>query len=369
MTVRRSVRVATGGRLAFDVLSGESALELVADGWRDLAERCGPATIFQTWEWHQAWWESIGRARGDSEPVIVRLSSVGRLVGLVPLMRVTVDGRTALRFMTSPVADYHDGIAEDGPPAQAAAVIAAALEDGRAAADGIELDELRPQALLRAAVARLRDRLVLAVEPSSRCPYLTLGPEPLAQQGQYRRKERRLAIDTGGLEVEHLVDRDGIQRCLDDFFRMHTEQWSERPDVAGSFDEAHNARFFEALVDRLAPRGWLLFSRLRAGGRVVAQDFSFQRCGVLSTYRSAIARDMARYSPGHLLLARLFEHARASGVGEVDMLRGEYPYKFVYAEGERENIRLRTLGSTIPLARSDGIVAASSLRPLPRRQS
>lgn len=365
MTVRRSVRAAAGGRLAFDVLSGERALDLVADTWRDLAERCGPATIFQTWEWHQAWWESIGRARGDSEPVIVRLSSVGRLVGLVPLMRVTVDGRTALRFMTSPVADYHDAIAEGGPPAQAAAVIAAALEDGRAAADGIELDELRPQALLGAAVPRLRDRLVLVVEPSSRCPYLTLGPEPPTQPAEYRRKERRLAADSGGLEVEHLVDRDDIWRCLEGFFRMHSEQWRERPDVAGSFHERHNVRFFEALVDRLAPRGWLLFSRLRAGGRVVAQDFSFQRGGVLSTYRSAIARDMARFSPGHLLLGRLFAHASAIGLGEVDMLRGEYPHKFVYAGGERQNIRLRTLGSTIPLARSDGVVVASSLRPLP----
>jgi CelD/BcsL family acetyltransferase involved in cellulose biosynthesis len=281
-------------------------------------------------------------------------------------MRVSLGARTVLRFLTAPVADYHDWIGAGPLPRGAIDRVAESLV-ADAATDGIELDEVSPRAIFDPALDRLRDALAAEVVPSSRCPYAVFGAARGRRAGmsQYERKARRLELRAAPLAVDHLTDAREVRGCLEDYFRMHTDQWRARADVAGSFEEAANVRFFEALVDRLAPRGWLLLSRLRSGGRAIAYDLSFRRRGVLSTYRATFARDMAADSPGHVLLARVLAAAPALGVHEVDFLRGEYSYKAMYATGERRSRRLRTRGSTLPLARDDGIVALSSLRPLP----
>lgn len=365
MTVTVASRAPDAAAWSFELVAGEGAIDQLADDWRAVDEASAPGTVFQSWEWHRAWWDTVGRHRADGEPLVGRLRSGGRTVGLLPLARVSLGERTVLRFLTSPVADHHDWIGAGPVPRGAIDQVADGLTC--VATDGIELDEIGPDALLDPALDRLRAALSADIEPSSRCPYAVVGvaagPRPGASQ--YRRKARRLEANAAPLVVEHLTDARDVRGCLDDYFRMHTEQWRDRADVAGSFAEAANARFFEALVDRLAPRGWLLLSRLRSRGRAIAYDLSFRRRGVLSTYRSTFLREMATASPGHVLLGHLLAGAARLGVHEIDFLRGEYPYKAMYATGERRSRRLRTRGSTIPLAREDGIVAVSSLRALP----
>ncbi|HTE52776.1 MAG TPA: GNAT family N-acetyltransferase [Kofleriaceae bacterium] len=366
MTSAAPSRGSDAAAWSFELVAGAERLHRLSDEWRALDEASAEGTVFQSWEWHQAWWDAMGRAQAGCEPLIGRLRRGGRTVGILPLMRVSLGARTVLRFLTSPVADYHDWIGAGPLPGEAIDRVAEGLAEDPAT-DGVELDEVSPRAILDPALDRLRDVLSAEIEPSSRCPYAELGAAPGRRVGmsQYARKARRLEVRAAPLAVDHLTDAREVRACLDDYFRMHTDQWRARADVAGSFEEAANVRFFEALVDRLAPRGWLLLSRLRSGDRAIAYDLSFRRRGVLSTYRATFARDMAADSPGHVLLARLLAVALAQGVREVDFLRGEYSYKAMYATGERRSRRLRTRASTIPLARDDGIVALSSLRPLP----
>jgi CelD/BcsL family acetyltransferase involved in cellulose biosynthesis len=357
--------VSAAGELVIDVLAGPEALDRLAEDWRALVARCPAATVFQTQEWSRSWWTAIGAHRTDMEPRLLRLSEGGRTVGILPLMLVNVSRRRVFRFLSAPTADYHDLLLLPEVPAAVLDRVLPRLLDRLVEADGVELDELRSGSVLRAAFLRAGALLPLAHEPSSICPYVDLKQPPLeaqAQQSQYRRKARLLAARLGEASTVHLTALADIEPCLSSFFQMHAAQWCFRSDVAGSFTEVENVRFFQQLARQLAPRGWLLFSRLTTPDLVLAQDFSFRYGQRLFTYRAALAREAARYSPGHLLLQGLLRWARERDLDEVDLLRGEYPYKYLYATGERRNLRLRSPQSPVALAREDGIVALSSLR-------
>ena len=65
------------------------------------------------------------------------------------------------------------------------------------------------------------------------------------------------------------------------------------------------------------------------------------------------------YSPGRTLLARAVLSAVDEGLAEFDLLRGDEPYKDVFATGTRYDVRLRALR---PTARTAGWVSRKLLR-------
>jgi CelD/BcsL family acetyltransferase involved in cellulose biosynthesis len=358
--------MSAGSEVSVDVLAGPEALDRLADTWRDLAARGAAGSVFETYEWSRAWWEAIGAWHSSIEPWLVRLTAAGRTVGLLPLMLVDVDGRRVLRFLSAPTADYHDLLLSPEVPSTALDGALPRILDVLERADVIELDELAGGSVLRGIAERAAGALPLAREESSICPFVTLTDDrwvSVAKQERFRRRARQLSERSGTITAAHLTDLTVVAPCLPSFFEMHAAQWSLRDDVAGPFTEAENVRFFEQLAQRIGGRGWLVFSRLMVQDRCIAQAFNFGHDQRLSTYRSTFARDMTHYSPGHLLLQRVLAYARGSGMTVLDFLRGEYPYKYLYATGDRRNLRLRSPNATVPLAREDGILVASSLRP------
>ncbi len=348
-----------------EVLDGGDAIKWLEESWKMLVDKSPTATIFQTFEWHQSWWEAIGCYHSEIYPQIIRLFNKNKTIGILPLMRVSIEGKSVLRFLSSPVADYHDILTDGQIPIQNVYILLQALFEGLIEVDAIELDELRPESILRKCAEFPLKIKGINLEPSSINPYIEL-THPIYQQiinkRQYIRKEKKLKADYGSIYFESHTDIENIAKYLPSFFEMHSKQWCLRNDIAGSFLEKENVRFFELLAERLSKRKWLSFSRLLVKNNVIAQDFSFLFRNTISTYRSTLLRECADYSPGHILLKHIFSQAWNTGIQEIDMLRGEYPYKYDYATNERKSLRIRTRGTDIPLARADGIVILPSLR-------
>ena len=346
--------------LKVDSLYGESALDSCANDWRELEARSTCTTVFQTYEWHDAWWRSIGKALGVDEPLVLRFRAEGQTVGLLPLMRSREGHTRVLRFMSAPAADYHDILLDkDVSPESVRSCVLAALADELSTMDGIELDELRPGATLLRILDSSLQELDIDPHPSSRCPYLQLLPDAIrkATAGKtHARKKRKLVREVGSLAWSHASTRSEISAHMPVFIDMHRAQWKDRDGVAGSFEDAYNVDFFNRLATSFGAKGWLVLSRMSAGDQPTAFDFSFRYRGSVSNYRSTFNNSLKHLSPGHLLFHRMFNWAADNGAHEYDFLRGEYRYKLRYASGERCNTRLCTRESTIPLARPDGII-------------
>lgn len=80
--------------------------------WDALLVRCSHATIYQTWEWNEAWW-SIYKAGKRLRLLSIRLD--GRLVGIAPFYVSRHLGTPVRRlaFLGTGASDYLDMIADD----------------------------------------------------------------------------------------------------------------------------------------------------------------------------------------------------------------------------------------------------------------
>ena len=77
-----------------DVLRDEGCFDLPS--WRELLSRDPNRHVFSTPEWHKAWWEEFG---GDKDLVLLTMTRDDVLLGVVPLYRASMEGRSVLRFV------------------------------------------------------------------------------------------------------------------------------------------------------------------------------------------------------------------------------------------------------------------------------
>jgi CelD/BcsL family acetyltransferase involved in cellulose biosynthesis len=136
--------------------------------------------------------------------------------------------------------------------------------------------------------------------------------------------------------VEHLTDAAAIQPLLQEFFDQHLGRWAGTP-TPSLFRRPHNQELYRALVRNFAGSGQVIFSVVRLGGRPVAQHFGLLSRGDLLWYKPTFDIELARHSPGEVLLKSLVEYARDRGLGGLDFTRGDEPFKFRFAT--------RTLGN------------------------
>jgi CelD/BcsL family acetyltransferase involved in cellulose biosynthesis len=92
-----------------------AAIEAHAEAWNELARASGTATVFQSYEWHAAWWRAFGE---DYELRVVLAWAGPRLAAIAP-WTLSREGRE-LQFLGSAdyASDYCDFIvAPDHPEA------------------------------------------------------------------------------------------------------------------------------------------------------------------------------------------------------------------------------------------------------------
>jgi CelD/BcsL family acetyltransferase involved in cellulose biosynthesis len=81
------------------------AFTALRDEWNELFERCDRATIFQSWEWNEAWWRYFGHGK---RLLLLQVREHGTLVGLAPFYISRYPGTPfpRLAFIGTGTSDY-----------------------------------------------------------------------------------------------------------------------------------------------------------------------------------------------------------------------------------------------------------------------
>src|SRR5207302_10824317 len=104
-----------------------------------------------------------------------------------------------------------------------------------------------------------------------------------------------------------------LARCMDEFFRLHAARWGPLGEPLQRFHREAAQAFLET--------GHLRLSLLRTGDRAGAAVHAFASGKTLYCYLSGFDPEMAKQSPGAVLLGWVIEQAVAEGLEEVDFLR------------------------------------------------
>lgn len=202
--------------MSLEVSALSSLEELGADAWSDLAARSHDASVFQSWDWLSAWWESFG----VGEPLILAAREHGKLVGAAAFY---VDPGRVVRLIGDQHADYGNVLAAGGRPEIVAALVAG-LFSWRFRWSRLVLDAVRLGSLLSLELGRQGARQGKP-SPCPRTRFVERSADELLRKSSLRRHARALSR-LGPVECLHLETPAAIEPWLDAFVRQHTERWA-----------------------------------------------------------------------------------------------------------------------------------------------
>jgi glycosyltransferase involved in cell wall biosynthesis len=316
-TRARRGRASAAADIELELVTADAELPRLADEWDALCDRCPTATPFQRPGWLLAWRRWLG---AGGEPRVAVLRRGARLVGVVPL---EVRGG-AVRLIGEGITDYLDAIVEPGVDAAAlteAVRLAAAGAGGGARAGSLELAALRPGSPL------LGLPLGGAAAPSTPSPVVALDaariPPPAASALRRLARHAPCWEDEGG-------DPGALLAAL---FALHRARAASRGEP-GALDAPALEGFHRDAAAALHRRGLLRLSGLVLGGRLRAVLYGFTDHGRFLCYLAGSDPEIARLSPGRLLIARAIERARLEGAFELH-LRGGAPDRDAWGAVDR----------------------------------
>ena len=204
------------------------------------------------------------------------------------------------------------------------------------------------------ATARLAVETRQGTEGSVPCPRITLPssrvladavpPRQLARLRKYRKRAHR----EGLLVLDVVTTEREARLALRTFLDLHEARWrasrhEEDASAAGqdAFARPEVRAFHEQAVASLARASALRLYVLRLDGRPIASLYALADATTLYCYGQGFDPDLARLSPGLLVIGAAIEDAMAIGLRHVDLLRGREPYKRGWAPTEHATVERR----------------------------
>ncbi|MCC6441942.1 MAG: GNAT family N-acetyltransferase [Armatimonadetes bacterium] len=328
------------------ILTRPDQLSGLAAEWDDLAARSLSASIFQTWEWADAWWRHFGRGR---RLLLLIFREEGRLAGLAPfsVKRHLNLPLRKLEFLGTGLTDTLDILIRPDcaeyvlPRLQQSLFDSCRLWD---MADFQQLPEESPLAdgrILQADAPRMH----ISLFPQEVCPVVSLpgrwedftallGKKMRYNIGYYERLMRKdFRYEVG------MAGEEDLEAEMDAFFSLHRRRWRKRR-LPGVLQNISVQRFHHDVARRFLRRGWLRLYYLKLDGVTRASLYCFQRADRAYYYLGGFDPDLGRYSPGTVLTAHALREAVGAGCRYFDFLRGHEAYKYRWEPANRVNNRL-----------------------------
>lgn len=307
--------------------------------WNELAGTSATNTIFQTFQWHAAWWRSYGA--GYKSCIFAGLDR-GRLVGIAPLM-ISSKGRVS--FIGDGRSDFHDVIVDEPHKAAFLDAVFSLLQGRRKEWDSLAFTNIPDSSsTVPTAIALCRKYgLFPLVQRDVVNHVLVVAGDPdqaraIMDKPDLRRRTNYF-LRTGILKYSLIADWSAAERCLPVFFEQHRKRWQRNRSLS-IFDLPTNRQFYLELLKKLLPCSWLHWSMLEFDGKPIAFNFGFDYNGVLTWYKPSFDVAIANRSPGKVLLRHLIGYALEHGRQELDFTVGDELFKQRYKNRTRKNTNI-----------------------------
>jgi CelD/BcsL family acetyltransferase involved in cellulose biosynthesis len=303
--------------------------------WAEL-EEIAPVSVYQTQRWLRLWSDTIGRAKGIVPMLIIARDLHGSPMALLPL---GISRRGMLRiagFLGGKESNANLGLFRPGPRWTTGDI--AALLAGARARSPVPPDLFR---LLNQPLEWHGQANPLALLPHQPSPsygaygFLAGDAQQQALRKKLRKKARRLEGRFGPIRHVRARDAATARAILEAFHAQKSDHLRARglPDVYGppavrEFLSRGATETFANGQPSLELHGLFAGDRITAtfGGAGHGGRF----CGMFISYDSDI--EIARSSPGELLLSEVVAQKRAEGFDVFDLGIGEASYKAHYCD-------------------------------------
>jgi CelD/BcsL family acetyltransferase involved in cellulose biosynthesis len=316
-----------------------SSSDLAAE-WDGLCDRTG-AEPFLRPGWFRAWGDAF--APGAVRVITIRRD--GRLVGAAPVIVRGGVVRSASNWHTP----WFRPVAEDDDAQREIADRILRAAGRRASLMFVPAEDVCVEALAGAGSGhRVRTR-VLERSPAIHTDggYETYSRSLDSKlRSELRRRRRRLEEAGGEIRVDVWDGRAGLAGLLDRGFAIEAAGWKASRSSA-IVSRPNTLRFYTALAQWAAARGWLRLAFLRAGDRAVAFDLCLEdrRHYLLKT---GFDPAFAPFAPGTLLREAMIERAFREELLSYEFLGTDEPWKLQWTSERRELLAVDAFRRSVP---------------------
>jgi CelD/BcsL family acetyltransferase involved in cellulose biosynthesis len=303
--------------------------------WNRLLDRGCTNSVNLTYEWQRNWWEAFGRG----ELLLIVVEQDGHPICIAPLF-----ADHGMIFNICPE-DQLDFIGR-APGTHAMEAILECMLDRVPDFQGLRLYFVPQSSPTNESLRIVADHLGLVCfeENAFSSPRLDLTAEPALAISKTRKKSllrhenhfRR----TGQLSVRHTSSEAEILPQLDEFFSQHIARRSAT-HAPSLFVEPRQREYYRSIVTKIGPKGWLRFTRIEWNSRAIAFHFGLSYRGRYLFGIPSFDIELARHSPGEVLLRQLMLDAIDEKATTFDFGIGDEAYKYRFATSEE---RLVTWG-------------------------
>jgi CelD/BcsL family acetyltransferase involved in cellulose biosynthesis len=301
-------------------------LDDIREEWTALAEETG--NIFSTWDWNSVSWRHFGSGRMPLS--IACRSHQGRIVAVLPFYVWRDRPLRVVRLIGHQVGDQLGPICHPHDRRRVADAIVQALHIYRA---DIFVGDHHPveegwSGLLGGQVLTSSPSPALCFDRGNWNEFVTSRSPNLREK--IRRSERRLMRNH---DIRYRLTTQGgqLRNDLDILFALHSARWAGQRTAFMRYESFH--REFAA---RAFDHGWLRLWFLEIDGRPRAAWYGFRFASVESFYQAGRDPGWDVDSLGFIILAHSIREALKDGMTEYRFLRGAEPYKYRFANSDRD---------------------------------
>jgi CelD/BcsL family acetyltransferase involved in cellulose biosynthesis len=292
--------------------------------WDALVQRAQPPSIFMTSPWLAAWSETL-----TSNPLMVLRVRRNRHLVAAAAFEATEEG---IRFAGHGPSDYADVLigtdSSDAEALEALRQLLAAASHAQNPSADFDLKRIPPDSR---SAALLRDSgFFVTTHAGMEAPCMSMAAAPQALKKKSLVRHERGLAKRGALESMTWKDADDILPRLNPFFDLHVKRWQQTTTPSLFLSEA-NRQFYRRVTEHMSPLGALRYTEIRLDGQLVAAHFGFSWLGRFTWYKPCFDPDLARLSPGEVLIKRLIELAVVEGASCFDFTIGNEAFKYRFA--------------------------------------
>ncbi|WP_330082839.1 GNAT family N-acetyltransferase [Methylocystis iwaonis] len=328
-SARENRRVSAAGSMSIDVFV---TFEDARGDWAELAEKT-VVSPYQCYRFLSAWHETMGRADGARPLLIVARNAAGRPLALLPLCIERHAGLDIALFLGGRESNFNLPLLDPAAGFTEADLRGLLLDSAQRAPIRPDLIYLRNQP--RRFEGLDNPLAFQAARDSASFAYGAALPATVDElaarlskdtRKKLRKKEARLA-ERGALSYEHCATGPRAANIIDALIAQKSARFSDI-GAEGALDMAR----VRALLERLSSgdgEGAIELHALSVGERIVATYAGLVRRGRFSAMLNSfdMDEDIARSSPGELLLHALMRNLVARGMTHFDLGAGEARYK------------------------------------------
>lgn len=304
--------------------------------WDALVLRSPTRTIFQTYSWHRAWWQTVARHQ-DLFLIVVRNQT--QIMGIAPLCIFQKGRLKILKFMATGQADYCDFLYDQHQP-DILRQIFAFLKTKKDMWDAAAFDYIPQESVSGSFLSQVkgwRSRLY-AKHP---CPAFVFkkdkGNLEMLLQKKSLKRHAHYFESKKNFAVKHLTETSLIKPYLDLFFEQHIKR-RKMARTESLFQDEKYRQFYRALVDELSSRKNVIFTVIESESSPIAFHFGFLFQGRFMWYKPSFDPALAKHSPGEVLLKELLTHAATLNCQEFDFTIGDEAFKSRFANHVRHSV-------------------------------